>query len=220
MASNEEVARLQQEFEAISDGIQRTLTSIAASKSVEQQSKSIDEAELQITKGNRKLAEIDAEVPHISFNKKEEASRKLRQYRETIEKHKKALKGFKSALNQQASTMPTPAEQQREWREQRQRLLDQNSVIDETGSSLKRVQMSIEESEQIGAATSAALVRDTETMENMLDSIKETDGVLERSKKLLNRMRRRVVTNKVVTGVIVLLELGLVGLIIWYRYYR
>lgn len=56
-------------------------------------------------------------------------------------------------------------------------------------------------------------------MEGMRDTLHATDDILEKSKNLLRRMRGRLVTNKLVTLVIILLELGIAGLIVFIKYY-
>ena len=48
----------------------------------------------------------------------------------------------------------------------------------------------------------------------------ETDESVTKSGSILRSMARRVLTDKLVQGIIVLLQMGICGLIIYFRYYR
>ena len=48
----------------------------------------------------------------------------------------------------------------------------------------------------------------------------ETDDTLGRTKSTIRSIGRRLMTDKLVQGIVILLELGIIGLVVWYRYYK
>jgi hypothetical protein len=53
-----------------------------------------------------------------------------------------------------------------------------------------------------------------------VSQLAETDDTVNKAASTLRSMGRRVLTDKLVQGVIVVLELGICGLIVYFRYYR
>jgi len=85
--------------------------------------------------------------------------------------------------------------------------------------SLAMTQRTIEDAAMIGSNTSVKLEHQTEQMENVIGTLHETNSVLDKSAKLLRRMRTRLVTNKLMTFIIILVELAIVALIIYIKFY-
>jgi hypothetical protein len=110
-------------------------------------------------------------------------------------------------------------EDQARYYDQRQQLLSGSQLVSESDASLTRTQQVLLETQEIGAATSAQLVQQREQFHNQLDNVHETDDYLSRSKRTLQRMHKRLVTNKLIQGAIIVVQLGAIGLIIWLRYY-
>ena len=48
----------------------------------------------------------------------------------------------------------------------------------------------------------------------------ETDSSLETAKTTLRAMGRRVITDKLIQGIIIFLELGIVAMIVYLKYYK
>ncbi len=60
-----------------------------------------------------------------------------------------------------------------------------------------------------------------EQREQMLkarEDLRETDDVLARTKKTLGRMKRKLMTNKLIQFVIIVIELLILGLVIYFKY--
>ena len=64
------------------------------------------------------------------------------------------------------------------------------------------------------------LQRQRGQLENARDDLAETDETVGKAGRTLRSMGRRVLTDKLVQGVIVLLELGIIGVIIYFKYYK
>jgi vesicle transport through interaction with t-SNAREs protein 1 len=106
-----------------------------------------------------------------------------------------------------------------EHMEQRTRLLQGREIANSTSDSLRRTQRTVHDSIAVGEETSVILEVQTEKMEGMRDSLYDTDNMLDKSRAVLRRMNTRVVTNKLVTGLIILLEIAIAALIIYIKFY-
>ena len=106
-----------------------------------------------------------------------------------------------------------------EFLEQRTRLLQGREIQQSTSDSLRRTQRTIHDTITVGEDTSILLEQQTEKMVGMRDNLHETDNMLDKSRAVLRRMNNRVVTNKLVTTLIILIEIAIVMLIIYVKYY-
>lgn len=140
---------------------------------------------------------------------------KIKAVQKELEDCRKQIKDFK----QQQAVDNMNAAQQAEFREQRQKLLESRDIADSNANSLQRTNRMIQDATVISIDTSEKLESQTERMESMKNTLKETDDVLDKSRHLLRRMRRRLVTNKMITAIIILLEVGILALIIYIKYY-
>jgi vesicle transport through interaction with t-SNAREs protein 1 len=87
-------------------------------------------------------------------------------------------------------------------------------------SSLDRTTRALADTERFGQLTSAQLLIQRESFLRQRNQLTSTNEFLSRSKNLLQRMQFRVVTDKIVQGVIILVELALIGGIVYFKYYR
>ena len=174
-----------------------------------------DEADSCLRTFEQQTKEIEKQRRTFDHESKTALDRKLKTLQREFAEEKQNLTDARA--KQQAGNMN--AAQQAEWREQRMRLLESRGLQDSTTSSLQRTQRTIDDATVVSADTGAKLETQTEQMEHMRETLKETDGVLDRSRNLLRRMRRRLVTSKMITVIILMLELGILGLIIYIKYY-
>lgn len=57
-------------------------------------------------------------------------------------------------------------------------------------------------------------------LENASDDLHETDSYTARASSVMKSMSRRVMTDKLIQGVIILIQMGICALIVYFRYYR
>jgi len=105
-------------------------------------------------------------------------------------------------------------------KEQRKRLLGTGAVIQDTDRSLQNTMQSIDQAVDIGTDTTTQLSSQGDQLRQGLLGVRDTDSILERSRKTLERMRRRLVTNKLIQYLILLIEVAICGLIIYLKYYK
>ncbi|GFS56481.1 vesicle transport through interaction with t-SNAREs homolog 1B [Nephila pilipes] len=102
----------------------------------------------------------------------------------------------------------------------RGRLLQINETIDRTTQSVNRTQQIAAETDQVGIAVVDELGTQRESLIRTKERLVDTDSNLTRSRKILRSMYRRVMTNKLILIVIIILEIAILCGIVYYRFIR
>lgn len=102
----------------------------------------------------------------------------------------------------------------------RGRLLQINDTIDRTTQSVNRTQQIAAETDQVGIAVVDELGTQREALIRTKERLVDTDSNLSRSRKILRSMYRRVMTNKLILIVIIILEIAILCGIVYYRFIR
>jgi hypothetical protein len=106
------------------------------------------------------------------------------------------------------------------WKQQREALLGTRNILDDTSSSLDRTTFALAETEQIGGDTHQQLLQQREQFARQKEMLEDTNDFLSRSKRVMNRMKRRIITNKLIQYIIIALELALLLLIAYVKYWK
>ncbi|XP_011873658.1 PREDICTED: vesicle transport through interaction with t-SNAREs homolog 1B-like [Vollenhovia emeryi] len=104
--------------------------------------------------------------------------------------------------------------------EHRRILLDGNAALERSAQSVARSQAAAAESEQIGTEVISELGEQRDRLLRAKRRLSQTDVELDKTRKILNVMRLKVLTNKIVLIVIILLELVILGIIVYLRYFH
>jgi len=167
------------------------------------------------------LDRIQGEIRSLDYEKKRKATNEIKNFRVAFDRRSNDLHHLRS----KPMTIEFPEDgksarnESQTSKEQRKRLLGTQAVVQDTTRSLENTMQSIEAAVEIGTDTTGQLSSQGDQLRQGLLGIRETDSILERSRKTLERMRRRVVTNKLITFFIILIEFGIIGLIIYLKYY-
>lgn len=87
-------------------------------------------------------------------------------------------------------------------------------------SALDRTSRALADTELLGQLTSAQLMIQRESFLRQRAQLSQTDEYLKRTKNLLQRMQFRLVTDKIVQGIIIMVELAAIGAIVYLKYYK
>lgn len=93
-------------------------------------------------------------------------------------------------------------------------------AINSSNQSLTRATRMAEENQAIGTEVLSELGHQREKLTRTRDMLTETDVELGRAHRILRSMDRRVLTNKFLLIVIILLEMGTLGLIVYFKYLK
>ncbi|CAL7939358.1 unnamed protein product [Xylocopa violacea] len=104
--------------------------------------------------------------------------------------------------------------------EHRQTLLEGNAVLERSSQSIVRSQAVAVESEQIGTEVISELSGQRERLLHAKRRLSQTDEELDKTRRILNVMRRRVLMNKFVLILIILLEVAILGITVYLKFFH
>lgn len=155
-------------------------------------------------------------------------SAKLRLYRRDLGKLQREMKnsapGFGSSSQSVPGSHPSiySSQNQQSTRLQSQRalLLQGTESLNNASQSIERSQRIAEETDQIGTDIIEELGQQREQLDRTKSRLENTGENLSRSRKILRAMSRRLMTNKLLLAVIILMELGILGAVIYLKFFR
>ncbi|XP_060919640.1 vesicle transport through interaction with t-SNAREs homolog 1B [Labrus mixtus] len=156
-------------------------------------------------------------------------STKLRMYRRDLGKLQRDMKV--SAPGSGSSSMTVgggghhgiySSQNQQSTHQQSQRalLLQGTDALNNASQSIERSQRIANETEQIGTDIIEELGEQREQLDRTRDRLVHTGENLGRTRKILRSMARRLVTNKLLLAVIILMELAILGAVVYLKFFR
>ncbi|XP_076284036.1 vesicle transport through interaction with t-SNAREs 1b isoform X2 [Lasioglossum baleicum] len=104
--------------------------------------------------------------------------------------------------------------------EQRRTLLSGHAVLQSSSQSIAISQAAAVEGEHIATEVISELSEQRERLLRAKRRLSETDEELNKTKRILNVMRRRVLMNKFVLVLIILLEIAILSIIVYLRFFH
>ncbi|KAM9341626.1 vesicle transport through interaction with t-SNAREs homolog 1B [Symphorus nematophorus] len=152
---------------------------------------------------------------------------KLRLYRRDLGKLQRDMRssvpGFGSSQPGEGSHQGIYASQNQQsthLQSQRALLLQGTEALNNASQSIERSQRIANETEQIGTDIIEELGEQREQLDRTRNRLVNTGENLGRSRKILRAMARRVVTNKLLLGVIIIMELAILGAVVYLKFFR
>uniref|UniRef100_A0A665W4Q2 t-SNARE coiled-coil homology domain-containing protein n=1 Tax=Echeneis naucrates TaxID=173247 RepID=A0A665W4Q2_ECHNA len=112
------------------------------------------------------------------------------------------------------------AEEVTHLQSQRALLLQGTESLTNASQSIERSQRLAAETDQIGTDIIEELGEQREQLDRTRNRLVNTGENLSRSRKILRAMSRRVMTNKLLLGVIILMELAILGAVVYLKFFR
>lgn len=189
------------------------------------------EKELIINQIYRELEESDEILEQLKINKINK--KELEGYIKEIKTHKRKLKEKEKQLllgNNNNNSNPSKdfrlkiedheEEQDNQQQIQRNELLEGTSRLEESNVRLESIRRIALETEQIGISTLEDLNRQREQMASTRERLDRVDGWVNRSTHLLRTMHRRLVANRLLGYVIIVLLAVLILSILYVKLLR
>uniref|UniRef100_A0A8C6S1N3 Vesicle transport through interaction with t-SNAREs 1B n=1 Tax=Neogobius melanostomus TaxID=47308 RepID=A0A8C6S1N3_9GOBI len=148
---------------------------------------------------------------------------KLRIYRRDLAKVQREMKNNSSHLMSEGGNYGIYSSQNQQSthvQSQRALLLQGHESLNNATQSIERSQRIAVESEQIGTDIIEELGEQREQLDRSRDRLVNTGGNLSRSRKILRTMSRRLMTNKLLLVVIILMELAILGGVVYLKFFR
>ncbi|XP_061650687.1 vesicle transport through interaction with t-SNAREs homolog 1B isoform X2 [Phyllopteryx taeniolatus] len=118
--------------------------------------------------------------------------------------------GIYSSQNQQSTRLQS----------QRALLLQGTESLHNASESIDRSQRLAAETEHIGTDIIEELGEQREQLDRTRDRLVNTGENLSRTRKILRSMSRRLMTNKLLLAVIILMELAILGAVVYLKFFR
>ncbi|XP_068219078.1 vesicle transport through interaction with t-SNAREs homolog 1B [Palaemon carinicauda] len=93
------------------------------------------------------------------------------------------------------------------------------AILERTSESIARSTTIAVETEQVGTEVLGELGAQRETLTRTRDRLIDTDAELSRSKKIIRAMSRNVLYNRILLIIIILLEVGILGGLVYWKFF-
>ncbi|KAG5266091.1 hypothetical protein AALO_G00249700 [Alosa alosa] len=103
---------------------------------------------------------------------------------------------------------------------QRALLIQGTASLNNATASIERSQRIAAETDQVGNDIIEELGEQRDQLDRTRDRLVHTGENLSRSRKILRSMSRRLVTNKLLLSVIIVMELGVLGAVVYLKFFR
>ncbi|XP_041468119.1 vesicle transport through interaction with t-SNAREs homolog 1B-like [Lytechinus variegatus] len=102
---------------------------------------------------------------------------------------------------------------------QKNRVIGGIESLNRASQSLDRTQRIAAETDEIGVGILDELDGQKEQLIRTRERVEDIDDGLSKSRRILNSMARRVITNKLILSGIILVELAILGVVIWWKFF-
>jgi len=204
---------LQEEYHSITNALSRKISSLTTTADPVERKALMHEAEADIYDAQNVLKKMEVEIRPYPYHLKADCQQQLKLLQTSFDSQKRDLERLRQAG---AGRRPNKAERD----DARQRLLEGKALVDESEESLLNTQRTLASTAETGQATMSTLVVQREQIIRTRDTVRDTDDIVSRARRTIQRIARRTVTNKLITGLVILLELGGVGLVVWWKFFK
>lgn len=193
----------------------KDLENKVVSLSGEDRKSAIRKAERKLEEANVILQELESEAKLAPVNYRTQFLVRIRHYRNDVDQLARSLKRGPASGSSGTDNYGFDRGERLDSAN-RSKLLQGHQSLQRTSDSIARSHQIAAETDQIGTDIIDELGEQRETLIRTRERLIETDANLGKSRKILKSMARRVMTNKLILAVIILMELGiLAGLVYW-----
>eukprot|EP00035_Acanthoeca_spectabilis_P020275 m.432009 g.432009 ORF g.432009 m.432009 type:complete len:227 (-) comp17377_c0_seq1:102-782(-) len=224
--SSEQFEHYEYEFDNITKSITRKINTQLPNYTGEQRKATIRQAEKEIERAEDLLADMQQETRSAPPSYRTKMTARLRGYQADVEKFKRDLQsvaagggaGARNAANRDALFGGGAYADQS--LDQRSRLLDNDDRLNRTSDRISNAQRIGEESEAIGAGVLSELGTQRETIIRVGGKVSNVDSNLGKSRRILNAMSRRIMTNHLIMVLIIIVLIAILGLVIYLKHFH
>lgn len=214
--SSEKFENLEEDLSSAIDRLRPLIDGIS-NQSGEQKKNAVRQAEKKLEEANFSLQEMENEAKAAPVQYRTQMTGRLRTYRRNLDQLGKDLKKKSESGMYQADNYGFDRDDRMEA-SQRARLLQGVASLNRTSESIARSHQIAAETDQVGTEIIDELGRQREVLVRTKDRLHDTDANLGKSNKILKTMAMRVMTNKMILIVIMLIELGILGGGIYWKF--
>ncbi|XP_005106939.1 vesicle transport through interaction with t-SNAREs homolog 1B [Aplysia californica] len=211
-------------FESLEDDVNNIIDNLkeierkAVSLSGEDRKNAIRKAERKLEEANVIVQELESEAKLAPVNYRTQFLGRIRHYRNDIDQLARNLKRGPPSGASGSDNYGFDREERLDSAN-RAKLLQGHQSLQRTSDSIARSHQIAAETDQIGVEIIDELGEQRETLIRTRERLVETDANLGQSRKILKSMARRVMTNKLILAVIILMELAILGGLTYWKFF-
>ncbi|CAN8007020.1 unnamed protein product [Ixodes hexagonus] len=222
--SSEKFEDLEEDLNSLLDDIKRKLEAARSRlQSGESKKTQLREVQRKLDQATDVLRELEDEARSAPNPYRIQMNAKTRKYRTELEDINKAVVGLAGSINanvaRQELLSPSTVVGDFGNDPQRGRLLQMNETLGRTTDTLARTFQVAAETDQVGVAVAEELRTQREALVRTKGRLEETDQNLTTSRKILRTMYRRVITNKLILIMIIIMEMVILGGVVYWKFF-
>nr|AAD02039.1 GES30 [Mus musculus] len=224
-ASSEHFEKLHEIFRGLLEDLQGVPERLLGTAGTEEKKKLVRDFDEKQQEANETLAEMEEELRYAPLTFRNPMMSKLRNYRKTLLNSTvsrstplTAAPGGRGDLKYGTYTLEN--EHLNRLQSQRALLLQGTESLNRATQSIERSHRIATETDQIGTEIIEELGEQRDQLERTKSRLVNTNENLSKSRKILRSMSRKVITNKLLLSVIILLELAILVGLVYYKFFR
>ncbi|EMP40953.1 Vesicle transport through interaction with t-SNAREs like protein 1B [Chelonia mydas] len=192
----------------------------------EEKKKLIREFDEKQQEANETLREMEEELKYAPVSFRNQMMNRIRTYKRDLAMFQREIKstdlglGLGSRGDTKYGIYSMENEQSTHLQLQRGLLLQGTDSLNRATQSIDRSHRIAAETDQIGTEIIEELGDQREQLERTKSRLVNTSENLSKTRKILRSMSKRIMTNKLLLSVIIILELAILGGVVYYKFFR
>ncbi|KAH9513765.1 Vesicle transport through interaction with t-SNAREs 1B [Bulinus truncatus] len=213
-----------EKFESLEDDLNSLLDSLKSceqsllNSSGEERKSTLRKAERKLEDANLIIQELESEAKLAPVNYRTQMLGKLRHYRNDLDHYARSMKRGYNPGSSGADNSGFDREERLET-SNRAKLLQGHQSLQRATDSIARSHQIAAETDQIGTDIIDELGQQRETLVRTRDRLSETDANLHKSRQILKGMIRRLMTDKMILAIFIIIELACLGGVIYWKFF-
>ncbi|KAK9675955.1 hypothetical protein RND81_11G044100 [Saponaria officinalis] len=204
----------------LSANLSRKCSSASLLSDLEQKQQQLTEIKASLDEADMLIRKMDLEARSLQPNVKAMLLAKLREYKSDLNNLKREIKKISSSNHDQTREdllESGMADAYKASGDQRERLTFSTERLNQSSERLRESRRAILEAEQIGGSILEDLSQQRETLLHSHAKLHEVDNAIDKSKKILTAMSRRISKNKWIYGSVVGVLLIAIIFIVYFK---
>ncbi|XP_051866266.1 vesicle transport through interaction with t-SNAREs homolog 1B isoform X2 [Pristis pectinata] len=221
--SSEEFEKMHEAYRGVYEELKSQCEQVTGC-SGEQKKRFLREIDEKAEEANEILDGMEKEMRNAPLAYRNQMIIKIRSYRKDVSKLQRDARnsdtGYGAHSDFKYAVYGAENEQSSHLASQRALLLQGTDSLNRASQSIDRSHRIAAETDQIGSEIIEELGEQREQLERSKDRLINTGENLSRSRKILRAMSRRIMTNKLLLGIIILLEVAILGAVVYLKFFR
>lgn len=223
--SSEEFEKLHEMYKSLYDEVRLMPERVQRSQG-EERKRIVRDFDERVSEAEEVLQGMDQELFGAPSSFRTPMSTKVRLYRRDLAKLQRDIRlsatpGLSGQLgDSRPSVYASQNDQSTHLQSQRALLIQGTESLNNASKSIERSQRIAAETDQIGTDIIEELGEQREQLDRTRDRLVNTGENLSRSRKILRAMSRRIVTNKLLLSIIIIMELAILGGVVYLKFFR